>query len=102
MEESWKPRLENRLGCNLHGHHLVAVDVEEVPPVARPDGFIAPLGGNRPLSSRPRERSYVNLSTARLLGHIGQPAAVRRKAWDAFIKGSFQKNVWRAVSVWSQ
>src|SRR6185295_17707563 len=92
FEESvWFPRGKHRACHDLDRHHRVAVTVKKLAPVSRPDRLVATLGRDRHFLPRARERPDVNLITTGFVGHVRQPAAVRRERWGAFAERCLEK-----------
>ena len=72
LEEQFRgARTENRLGSNVHDHHLVAVAVEQLP-FAYPDRFRASFRRDlRFTFLRLRKWTDIDFGLPRLIGSIG-------------------------------
>src|ERR1700728_4961667 len=77
----------------LRGHHFVAAAIKQFLSARIPDGFAAAFGGDLIFAAWPRVRLHVNFVTAGLVGHVGEPATIRRKSRSGLGKGGFDESL---------
>src|ERR1700730_9080135 len=84
-EHAWSLRRKAPAGSDTHRHHLVAAAIEDLASGVRPDRLASPRDRDLPLSSRPGEGLHVHFVASRLVGDVGEPAAVGRESSPALV-----------------
>src|SRR6266851_7635676 len=92
-EHPGRARSETRLRGNIHGHHLAAAAVEQLPTVRIPDRLRAAFRRDLPLAAWARIGLHINLRAAGFIRDIGQPAPVGGKLWRPFVEPCSEKKL---------
>src|SRR5207237_8726136 len=80
-----------------HREQRVAIDEEQLASISRPYRCGAAVGGNLVPRSWTWKWANVDLGSARFVGHVRDPAAIRREGRRMLVRGGLQKRCRLAI-----